>query len=83
MKNGGIFDGVAVDRPEVGQVLVGVAAAVPVHVVADGHVGQGVHVGARVRRRHDVLGHVAEAGVVDRAPGLGAGDPDARAASGS
>ena len=69
--------GVAEGRPEVGQVVVGVAAAVPVHVLADGHVGQGVHVGPGVRGRHHVLGHVAEAGVVDRAPRLGAGHADA------
>jgi len=68
--------GVAVGGTEVRQVLVGIAAAVPVHVVVHGHVGQGVHVGARVRRRHDVLGHVPEARVVDRPPGLRARHPD-------
>ena len=77
MKNGRHLAASRYSRAEVGQVLVGVPAAVPVHVVADGHVGERVHVGARVRGRHHVLGHVAETGVVDRAPRLGAGDPDA------
>ena len=63
-------------RAKVGEVLVGCSAAEPMHVVPDRHMGQGVHVRPGVRRRHDVLGHVAETGVVDGTPRLGSGHPD-------
>ena len=50
----------------------GVAAAVPVVVVADRDVGQRVDVGAAVRRRAEQLGHVPVADAVARTPRLGA-----------
>ena len=72
MMNGGSLDAVAELRPAVAEVLAGVAAAVPVVVLADGHVRERVDVRAAVRRAADRLGHVAEVDLVARPPGLDA-----------
>ena len=45
-------------------------AAEPVVIRADGHMGEGVDMGAPVRSRQNILAHVAEAGVVAGPPGL-------------
>ena len=51
--------------------------AVPAVVLADGHVGVGVDVGAAVGGAHHQLAHVAQAGVVPGPPRLVAGSADA------
>ena len=68
--------GVALERAEVAEVGAG-RAAVPAVVVADRHVRVGVDVRAGVGRAHHELAHVAQAGVVGRAPRLVAGRADA------